>query len=114
MILAHVDHRDPPVNVDLGGSQADALGRVHGFGHVADQLPDGIVYDIDRRGPDVQAGIGETQNRQQCHKALPEEENRHEHNFPARSTMDEHVLRRSRKTMTDFMFNRRSDMRKPK
>ena len=36
--LGNVDDDDALVHVDLGGGQADAGRRVHGLGHVADEL----------------------------------------------------------------------------
>ncbi len=56
--------------VDLGGGQADPAGRVHGFGHVVDQLPQFLVehgYGFRHR---AEPGVGKFQDFESGHGAL--------------------------------------------
>ncbi len=66
--LAHVGHQHPLVHVDLGGGQADAVGRVHGFEHVGHELLQLGVERGDRRGAGAQARVGELQDGKYGHR----------------------------------------------
>ena len=59
LVLAHVDHQQAQVHVDLGGGQADARRVVHGLEHVVDQLANAFIHGFDRFCHGAQAGIGE-------------------------------------------------------
>ena len=62
MFFRQVDHHQPAVIVDLGGGQPDAVGGVHGFGHVVDQTAQGVVDNVDRPGYRVQPFVGVMQD----------------------------------------------------
>ena len=49
--LGHIRHEQAPVDVDLGGSEADTRGRVHRLEHVVDQFTQWGVHGSDRDSP---------------------------------------------------------------
>ena len=55
------------MHVNLRGSEADAVGLVHGFQHVVDQLANARIDGFDRLGHRVQARIGIAEDVQTCH-----------------------------------------------
>jgi hypothetical protein len=55
------------VHVDLRRREADAGRRVHGFGHVGDELADAVVDLVDGLGDLVQSLVGVMKNVQQSH-----------------------------------------------
>ena len=57
-------------DVDLGGGEADARRRVHGFGHVADELDQLRVEVGDRRCNFSKTRVGVFEDGQECH-SLP-------------------------------------------
>src|SRR5262245_38171110 len=65
--VGDVDHDDLLVHVDLGGREADARRRVHGFGHVGDELLQALVEHGDRRSDLVEAGVGVAEDVQNRH-----------------------------------------------
>ena len=66
-LLAHVEHDHPPVYVDLGGGEPDALGGVHGLQHVVDQPSHRIIHDLDGLGGFPETGIRVLQNDELAH-----------------------------------------------
>ena len=55
--LGSVDHDHLFVHVYLGGGQTDAGRRIHGLGHVGDQLLQRFIEYSDRHGKLVQPGV---------------------------------------------------------
>jgi hypothetical protein len=55
------------VHVDLRGRKADAGRRVHGLGHVGDELADPVVDLVDGLGDLVQPLVGVMKNIEQSH-----------------------------------------------
>jgi hypothetical protein len=55
------------MHVDLGGGKADAGCRVHGFGHVGDQLLQAVVENGDGCGDFMEPGVGVAQYVQKRH-----------------------------------------------
>ena len=68
--IGHVDHDDALVHIDLGGRQADPGRRVHGFSHVAHQLPEAFVEHGHRSGDLVESGVGVAQNVENRHMRM--------------------------------------------
>ncbi|MOA56265.1 hypothetical protein D3C78_1802150 [compost metagenome] len=62
-VLGHVDHDHALVHVDLGCGQADTRCVVHGFGHVAHQLPNAVVDFGYRLGLFMQARVRVAKDR---------------------------------------------------
>src|SRR6267142_554792 len=65
--LGDVDDDHLLVQVDLGGGQPDAGRRVHGFGHIGNELFQRFVEDSDRGGYFMQPGVGVAKNAQKRH-----------------------------------------------
>ena len=68
----HIHHHHALVYIDLSGSQAYAIGFVHGVEHIVHECADGVVHGLYRAGDGVQLGIGIHQNGKQGHKGTPE------------------------------------------
>ena len=66
-LFAHIEHDHALVHVDLGGREPHALGGVHGFEHVVDQLTQRIIDRRHRRSLLPQPRIGILQNYELCH-----------------------------------------------
>jgi hypothetical protein len=62
--LRNIDHDDLFMDVDLRRREANSRRCVHGFGHVGDQLLEGVVEDGDGRGHLVEPGIRVAKNVQ--------------------------------------------------
>jgi hypothetical protein len=68
--FGHVDDDQPFVNIHLCCRQADAIGFVHGFQHVADQAANAVIHRLDRLGDGVQARVWVTEDGEQSHAAI--------------------------------------------
>ena len=66
-IFRHVDHDDAFVHIHLRRSQADAIGVIHGCEHVVEHSAYAVVHGFNRLGDLVQAWVGITKNRKNCH-----------------------------------------------
>ena len=68
--FGHVDDDHAQVHVDLRGRETDAGRRIHGFGHVAHELPNAVVDLAHGLGDAVKAWVWIAEDDQYGHREI--------------------------------------------
>jgi len=69
-LLAHIEHDQALMHIDLSGGKADASRRIHGLEHVVCQLTQCIINHRYTARPSCAARIGILQNYELCHGVM--------------------------------------------